>query len=288
MFVSSLKSAMVYAFALTYSGTMFHEPALANYHRHVQSFANRLINPSTLVHIPAFVPLGLDVMPLIQNLGWEFLLTPVATSTLICPEAVRTFFSNLRYFVLQSRTLSTLVHGHLITLPLHDISRLLRIPAFGEALAHPVELSLFNFDVVSEAVHLTGHEPDHDLTFSSGLLMPSLQTFHYLLTRVFLPRTVFLDRVIPLDLWIMSHVVADVPLDFSHLLFGALLPFIDHNFHAPLSFGAMITRLLLALPLNLSAYRTETPTLWLTAADVLEEIGIAIEGEDDPYDPFAH
>ncbi|CAL1370735.1 unnamed protein product [Linum trigynum] len=48
----------------------------------------------------------------------------------------------------------------------------------------------------------------------------------------------------------------------------------------------MITRLLLALPLNLSAYRTESPTLWLNADEVLNEIGIAVEGEDD--DPFVH
>ncbi|CAL1411867.1 unnamed protein product [Linum trigynum] len=168
----------------------------------------------------------------------------------------------------------------------HDLRRFLHIPAFGEALAHPAELPLFNFDVATEAVHLTGHEPYHDLTFSSALLLPLLQTFHYLLSRVFLPRSIFLDRVIPLDLWILAHVVAAVPLDFSHLLFGALLPFIDHNFHDPLPFGAMITRLLLALPLDLSAYHTESPTQWLNADEVLNEIGNAIEGEDDG--PFIH
>ncbi|CAL1402283.1 unnamed protein product [Linum trigynum] len=193
---------MVYAFALTYSGSFFHDPVLPNYHRHTQSFANCPINPSTIISLPDFLPLGLDVMPFIQNLGWELLLSPEASSTLVCPEAVRFFFSNLRYFGLQSRTLSSLVHGHMITLPLHDISRLLHIPSFGEALAHPAELPLFNFDVVSEAVHLTGHEPDQDLSFSADLLYPSLKAFHYILTRVFLPRSIFLNRVLPLDIWL--------------------------------------------------------------------------------------
>ncbi|CAL1383655.1 unnamed protein product [Linum trigynum] len=77
----------------------------------------------------------------------------------------------------------------------------------------------------------------------------------------------------------MAHAVAEVPLDYSHLFFGVVLPFIDHNHPAPLPFGTLISQLLLALPINLNPYRFESPTVWLTVDMILDDLDIAIEGE---------
>ncbi|CAL1380939.1 unnamed protein product [Linum trigynum] len=104
---------MAYAFALTFSGTLFHEPIPINYHRHTRSFASRQIFPSRDIPLPDFIDLGLDFRHLVNNLGWGFLLDDAPT--LVCPAAVRLFFSNLRHFGLHSRTLTSLVAGYLMT-----------------------------------------------------------------------------------------------------------------------------------------------------------------------------
>ncbi|CAL1378562.1 unnamed protein product [Linum trigynum] len=267
---------MAYAFALTFSGTLFHEPIPINFHRHSQSFASRQISPSRDIPLPDFIALGLDYRHLVNNLGWGSLLDDAPT--LVCPAAVRLFYSNLRHFGLHSRTLTSLMAGHLMMLPAADIGNLLHFPVIGENLAAVSEFGLFNFNLAEEAERLSGFLPGPDGTIPSLVLLPTLQVFHYFLSRVFLPRSTQLDRITPLDVWIMNHAIAAVPLDYSQLFFGALIPFVDHSFLAPLPFAARITELLLALPISLSWFRTESPTLWLTADDVLDELEIAIGG----------
>ncbi|CAL1383654.1 unnamed protein product [Linum trigynum] len=140
---------MAYSFAVTFSRTLFHDPTL-NFHRHSQSFANRPISPTLLVPFPGLYAHGLEVRHWVNNLGCNFLLEN--HPALMCPEAIRMFFSNLRYFGLQSRTLTTLVFSHLLTLPADDIGRLLGFPAVGENLAHESELPLLNFNIAEEVV----------------------------------------------------------------------------------------------------------------------------------------
>ncbi|CAL1372179.1 unnamed protein product [Linum trigynum] len=200
----------------------------------------------------------------------------------VCPEAVRLFYSNFRSFGLHTRTFTTLVYGHLVTVPLEYLRHLLHIPRVGEVLANETELVHFNFNIEHEFVHLTGHTPDALLTLPSAFLLPSLRTFHFLLTRRFLPRTVLLDRVTPLDLWIITHATASVPLDYCHLLLGGLYPFQQFEYLGHLPFGPLITRLILRLGISLDPFRTTTPNVFLNADDILNEIADDIvEGEDD-------
>ncbi|CAL1392614.1 unnamed protein product [Linum trigynum] len=207
--------------------------------------------------------------------SWPILLS-------IFAEAVRLFYSNFRSFGLHTRTFTTLVYGHLVTVPLEYLRHLLNIPRVGEILANETELVHFNFNIEHEFVHLTGHTPDVFLTLPSAFLLPSLRTFHFFLTRQFLPWTVLLDRVTPLDLWIIAHVVANVPLDYCHLLFGGLYPFQQFEYLGHLHFGPLIIRLILCLGISLDPFRTTTLNVYLTADDILDEIADDIvEWEDD-------
>ncbi|CAL1396510.1 unnamed protein product [Linum trigynum] len=277
---------MVFEFSITYTGTLFHDLIPANAHRHATSYARRPIIPTYQIPHAGLVDYGIDFSHLIRNLGWEFLTDQ--TLEHICPEAVRLFYSNFRSFGLETRTFTTLIYGNLVTIPLEDLSRLLDIPQVGEVLAHESELVLFNFDIEQEFVKLTGHAPDALLTLPTTFLLPGIRTFHFFLTHRFLPRTVLLDRVTPLDLWIIQHAVNNVPLNFSHLLFGHLYMFQYFEYHGHLPFGPLITRLITRLEISLDPFRSTTPTIYITVDDVLDEIAIAVEGEEpsDSSDDF--
>ncbi|CAL1412093.1 unnamed protein product [Linum trigynum] len=269
---------MVLGFSKTFTGTLFHDPIPANAQRHSISFAHRPFIPTHHIPFAELIEYGLDVTGFVHNLGWDFLIND--TPEHICPEGVRLFFSNFRSFGLHTRTFTTLIYGNLVTIPLENLRRLLNIPRFGEILANDSEFPLFNFDIVQEFVLLTGHEPDAYLTLPTAFLFPSLHTFHYLLTRRFLPRTVLLDRVTPLDLWVLQHAVQNVPLDYCHLLFGHLYPFQQFEYLGHLPLGPLITRLIIRLHISLDPFRIITPNVYLSADDILDEIALAVEGED--------
>ncbi|CAL1382736.1 unnamed protein product [Linum trigynum] len=267
-------------FAITYTGNLFFEPIPVNYHRHLQNFASRPFLASYHIPFPELVELGLDVHRFVQNLGWEFLLDH-PFSSLVCPDLVRYFFSNFRSPGLASRSFSTIVFGHLFTLPLDDLSDTLHIPRVGEALDDASELELFAFQYAEEFHQLTGvlPAPNHIMPVSS--LLPSLRMLHYCITRVFVPRAESLDLVPPVDLWIISHAVHGVPLDYAHLVFGSLMRSSDASFTGPFALGPLVTSLLLELRIHLSPFLTITPSLFPPAGAVLDALEIAIEGEDD-------
>ncbi|CAL1391466.1 unnamed protein product [Linum trigynum] len=266
-------------FAITYTGTLFFEPIPSNYHRHIQSFASRPFLPSYHVPFPELVELGLDVHGFVRNLGWEFLLNQ-PFSSLICPDLVRYFFSNFRSPGLASRSFSSIVFGHLFTLHLDDLSETLHIPRVGEALADASELELFAFQYPDEFHQLTGVLPASGMFMPVSALLPSLRLLHYCITRLFVPRAESLDLVLPLDLWIMSHAVHGVPLDYAHLVFGQLLRLSDAALTGPLAFGPLVTSLLLELHLHLSPFLTVTPSLYPLAYHILDDLEIAVEGEN--------
>ncbi|CAL1410282.1 unnamed protein product [Linum trigynum] len=270
-------------FAVTFTGTLFFEPIPSNYHRHIQSFASRPFLPSYHVPFPELVELGLDVQGFIRNLGWEFLLDQ-PFSSLVCPDLARYFFSNFRSPGLASRTFSSIVFGHLFTLHLDDLSDTLHIPRVGEALADASELELFAFHYADEFHQLTGVLPGDGLLMPVTSLLPSLRLLHYCITRVFVPRADSLDLVLPLDLWIISHAVHGVPLDYAHLVFGNLLRFSNASLDGPLAFGPLVTSLLLELHLPLSPFLTMTPSLYPPAYHVLDVLEIAVEGENNDND----
>ncbi|CAL1402474.1 unnamed protein product [Linum trigynum] len=72
----------------------------------------------------------------------------------------------------------------------------------------------------------------------------------------------------------------NVPLDYSHLLLPHLYMFQYFEFQGHLPFGPIITRLISRLGISLDPFCITTPTVYITADDVLDEIAIAVEGED--------
>ncbi|CAL1362934.1 unnamed protein product [Linum trigynum] len=177
---------MVLPFLRTFTGTMFLDPIPANAHRHYLFFANREVLPSYHVQLHDLIEVGLDVRPFIQNLGWNFLLNH-PFSTVICPDAVRFFYSNLRFTQLSSRFFTSLVFGNLLTVPVAEIERFLHVPAIGENLADASELELFNFDISGEFRQLTGQFPGPNLTMPVSTLLPSLRALHFYISSVSAP-----------------------------------------------------------------------------------------------------
>ncbi|CAL1378424.1 unnamed protein product [Linum trigynum] len=197
------------------------------------------------------------------------------------PEVVRFFFSNFHFPVLPSHSFSSYVFGYLFTIPLDNLAGFLHIPRIGEALADESELPLFNFDYAEEFHALMGVLiAPHTFMLVSSILS-ILRLLHCCISRIFVPRTDSLDMVLPLDLWIISHDVHDVPLDYSHLVFETLFRFSDASLAAPLSFGPLITSLLLHISVDLSPFRSITPSIFPMTDDVMDLLEIVVEGEDD-------
>ncbi|CAL1409582.1 unnamed protein product [Linum trigynum] len=268
---------MNYVFSQTYTGYIFPEPISFSRHRFALAYENRPIAPPIHVHLPDFMDFGLDVREFIHNLGWDFLL--LDPPFLICPELVSYFYSNLRSFGLHSRCFSTVVYGHLVTIPVPELARLLGIPPVGEVLAHESELWQYNFNIAAEFVQLTGIHPGPATSLPVASVIPRLRALHFVITRILLPRTQSLDLILPLDLWIMAHAVNGVPLDFSYLLFGVFMTFADSSFPGPLPLGPLVTHLILRLGISISPFRTEQPSWFFLIDQVLDELEIANEGE---------
>ncbi|CAL1361604.1 unnamed protein product [Linum trigynum] len=255
---------------------MFFEPIARSHHRHALAYADRDITIPVQVPLPEFVDYGLDIRGFIHNLGWDSLL--IDPPTLICPEIVRYFYSNLRSFGLHSRCFSTVMFGHLVTIPVADLGNFLELPTEGESLAHASEFWQFNFNVVDEFVQLTGLHSGPDMSLPVNLVLPQMRVLHFAITRIFLPRSQALDRILPLDLWIMTHAVHGVPLDYSLLVFGTFLTYADSSYPGSLPLGGQITRLAIRLGISIAPFITEYPMFHLLTDQVLDLLEIAIEG----------
>ncbi|CAL1392536.1 unnamed protein product [Linum trigynum] len=270
---------MALPFLRTFTGTMFLDPIPANAHRHTLFFENRQILPTYHVQLDELTEVGLDVRPFIQNLGWNFLLYH-PFSTIVCPDAVRFFYSNLRFTAVHSRFFTTLVFGNLLTIPVAEIERALDIPVNGENLEDESELGLFNFDLAEEFHQLTSQFPGPNLSMPVSTLLPSLRALHFFISRVFLPHSGNLMMITPVELWVLAHAAHGIPLNYAPLFFGSVISFCDVNISSPLPFGCLITSLLLRLRVNLHPFATITPSLYLSADNVMDLLEIAVEGEN--------
>ncbi|CAL1412665.1 unnamed protein product [Linum trigynum] len=264
-------------FAHTFTGSLFSEPVLQSRHRHALAYQDRDIAIPVQVLLPEFVDYGLDIRGFIHNLGWGSLLQN--PPSLVCPELVRYFYSNLRSFGLHSRSFTTVMFGHQVTIPVEDLGQILDLPSVGESLSHSSELWLFNFNIAEEFVQLTGLHPGPDLSLPVNLVLPHLRVLHFAITRIFLPRTQALDRIVPLDLWIMAHAVWNVPLNYSILIFGVFITYADSSYPGPLPLGPLITRLAVRLGVTITSFRTENPSFLMLTDQVLDECEIAIGGD---------
>ncbi|CAL1369831.1 unnamed protein product [Linum trigynum] len=228
---------------------------------------------------PALVDAGLDITPFVQNLGWTSLLdAPLTTS--FCPEIIQLFYSNLQSPGLSSRSFHSMVFGHAFAIHIDDLSMLLNIPVHGVTLADESEFPLFAFNLVEKFLAIIGHPPGPNNTLPVTVLPPPLRLLHYYIVRVFLPRDHSVTTILPLDLWIISNAVHGTLLNYFHLFFESLLRFTEPVLGEALPFGPLVSTLLVHLEINLSSFITFDLVFSPVAADILEALEIAIEGEE--------
>ncbi|CAL1377710.1 unnamed protein product [Linum trigynum] len=132
----------------TFSVYMFHEPRVLNHHRYLQHFDKRRIHHVTQLDPYEFNVYKYDIISLIEGLGWDFLLRQPLHPA--CPGAVKYFFSNLQCQGVSSRSFTTLVYGHLLTIPVDALNGILGFPSQGLGIAHPSEFWKHEFKIEVE------------------------------------------------------------------------------------------------------------------------------------------
>ncbi|CAL1411551.1 unnamed protein product [Linum trigynum] len=258
-------------FVHTYISSIHREPSIINHHLYLEHFDQRPLAFQIRIDPHEFIPFGMDIMPLISALGWEFLINLPAQPA--CPELVKHFYSNLRCLGIQTKRFSTLVYGHLLSIPMRALSIILGYPSSGLALSHTSEMWKFDFNLHVEGAKFSGQPVGSSFeVFPASRLCPKLRIFHYFLTRVLLPRGYSRDQVLPLDIWVISHATAGQKLDYCSLLFGAMVS----PGEGSLPFGGIVTTFLANININISGFRSESPTIHLSARNVLTCLGFHV------------
>ncbi|CAL1360621.1 unnamed protein product [Linum trigynum] len=252
----------------TFSEYMFHEPRVLNHHRYLQHFDKRRIHHITQLDSYEFNVYKYDIISLIEGLGWDFLLRQPLHPA--CLGVLKYFFLNLQSQGVSSRSFTTLVYGHLLTIPVDALNAILGFPSQGLGIAHPSEFWKHEFKIEVEYINFST-EPTggSDVPIPAAWLPPRLRIFHYFLTHVFFPRSFNQDRVLHMDLWIISSATARRKLDFASIMFGQLLPVADENYKGLMPFAYIITRLLINLGVDLSEFRSISSTMYVSALNVL-------------------
>ncbi|CAL1376335.1 unnamed protein product [Linum trigynum] len=249
---------------VSFTGAFYPHPVGENRHRHQQIFAVKPILPICTMDPYAFAFVDtVDPITLIDNLGW----LPMGDSPprSYCPAAVRDFYSNLWTDGIATGKFSTLVYGHLLTLSIDDLAAFLVLPTRGKQLISPLELWSYKFDLRREVTNRSFESLDN-----------SLRLLHYYINRVYFPRADRLDVVLPLDCWVMSHAISDMPLSYPHLLFGAIVDAAANDSPSVgLPFAALVTLLLHRLGVPLSDFVTVSDNCVHSSIDeVLVTVGI--------------
>ncbi|CAL1395307.1 unnamed protein product [Linum trigynum] len=208
------------------------------------------------------------------------------------------FFNNLFILLVQelsntssqisSRRFTTLVYGHLLTIPVEALNGILGFPSQGLGLAHPYEFWKHEFKIEVEYNNFsTESTGGSDVPIPVSWLPPRLRIFHYFLTHVFLPRSFNQDCVLPMNLWIIASATARRKLDFASIMFGQFLPVGNGSYKGLLPFGSIITRLLINLGVDLSEFRSIFSTMYVSALYVLMVLDLPTDIPPPPPPPSA-
>ncbi|CAL1381916.1 unnamed protein product [Linum trigynum] len=158
----------------------------------------------------------------------------------------------------------------MLTIPIAALGGILGFSSKGLDIIHPTEFWKHEFNISTEYGNFsTQPTGGSEVPIPISWLPPRLRIFHYFLTRVILPRTFNLERVLPMDLWITSCATAGHKLDITQIMFGAFLPVGDEHYQGLLPFGSIITRLLIKLGIDLSDYRSVSSTIYVSSLNVL-------------------
>ncbi|CAL1389100.1 unnamed protein product [Linum trigynum] len=178
---------------------------------------------------------------------------------------------------LEGRNFTTIVYRHNINMTVDAMGSTLGFPNEGIYLASTRDLWGFRFDATVTYSRLSGVDVHYYSPVKVSRLPPHLRVFHYLLTRVLLPRSDQLGVVIKHDIRVIENTIAKKHLNYSHVLFGHMVSASNEHFQDYLPFGDCITQLLANLSINLSAFASSISVTYVLPHPVLGSLGFTID-----------
>ncbi|CAN0826006.1 hypothetical protein LINGRAHAP2_LOCUS563 [Linum grandiflorum] len=249
------------------------------------------INPISINHLP-FTKMHLDISDLLQALGWESTLINLLTEFI--PLATKLFNSNLRSSQTFPNTFTTIVMDDHIRFSAQVFSCLLDITIVGQVINDEADIWRQGFDGLTALLEICPAFPLGFLPskFQVNLLPSPLRLLHYFITRVILPRSFSLGELLPLDIFIIWHVVHLQPISLPHLLILHISKAVKDGFPGDLPCAPLITRFLFNMGIDLYGLEMVGLQTITTPGDVLTTIDlspsnspdISSGGEDDSAD----
>ncbi|CAI0458048.1 unnamed protein product [Linum tenue] len=222
-----------------------------DYARYLIKFQDRPLCPSISLDPARFNRYDMNIPGLINAVGWSNL--PLDQCYSFRPEAVRMFYANMQpCFNTDPPTFTTVVYNYLITVTVDILSYLLGYPVAGAEVLDEGDFQEAGFNEV-EAIRLYTRDTGeyHSSQLATGRLPDDLKVLHFFITRVFFPRSHGLNRIYPMDMWILASAKENRPISYPHLMFSHMLHYCDDNYNEELPFAPQITMLLRGLGIDL-------------------------------------
>ncbi|CAN1129870.1 hypothetical protein LINPERHAP2_LOCUS5492 [Linum perenne] len=235
--------------------------------------------PSFAVPIDDLHKYQVNLNSYLGGIGWLTWFRSLSSlPTVIYPDAIFQFYANLKVECgLPTGSFSTFVDGYLIFITPELLNEVLDVPIQGPALGSEEDFPNFNFEPIS-AVQMLTNNPTGD-RFPEGRppntfqLPAHLRVLHFLITRVFFPRTTNREVITALDTWILHHAEDRVPVSCAHLMFTHMVRAATDFSRGNLPYASLVTTLLLRLGLSFRhRYIEERASVQLRAQHVLRHI----------------
>ncbi|CAN1226525.1 hypothetical protein LINGRAPRIM_LOCUS1095 [Linum grandiflorum] len=251
-----------------------------------EKFRDRLMFPCVVADPCAFSCFDLNPGSLIASLSWGSLV--MDRKTLCYPDVVQQFYANLRLdgpSVLCGK-FSTYIDGHRVIITPALLARILKLPSFGFSLFCETEFPKVQFNPAYALSCWSGIPLSTADRIEVSALPDALQVLHFFITNVFLPRSDGQFIVTGLDAWIMRNAQLGKPLDYSCLMFSAMVANSNPDLTGQLPFGPEICFLLSSLGIRLHRkYLAESPVEVPDPRKTLVSLGsrrVKVSGGDAP------
>ncbi|CAN0908273.1 hypothetical protein LINGRAHAP2_LOCUS25198 [Linum grandiflorum] len=206
----------------------------------------------------------------IHNLGWgPFLIYRLEQ---FCHSAVQKFFCNRQVTSSHPFQAESVIDERSVIINHAILSETILVPIGGVLFTTESEIRAhgFNFEEARRALCLT--PPDQPTNFLALPLLEDLCVFHWFISRIFLPRSLAWDRVLPLDVWVLHNAFYGQALSLPHLLMPLLVEASSSFFIGLLPLAPHITKLLATVGVNLSDNILHHPVYHLRPQHILRQV----------------
>ncbi|CAN1285118.1 hypothetical protein LINPERPRIM_LOCUS18885 [Linum perenne] len=153
------------------------------------------------------------------------------------------------------------VDGNLLFITPELLHQVLGVPIQGLHLSSEEEFPSFVIEPISAVQTLTnnptGDRFPEDRPPNTFQLPAHLRVLHFLITRVFFPRTTNREVVTALDAWVLHHAENRLQISYAHLMLTHMIRAATDFSRGNLPFAPLITTLLLRLGLSTHLKHTE-------------------------------